>query len=417
VWTPDLLCPLSIRAEDSFQHFLRAFRLSFPLLSRLRGTYQKSANGNDAGDHNLAPPSAWFDIDRVLVKEVNWLGDLVMSLPALREVRRTFSAAKLSVLIRQDLVGFFDGMNWVDEVIPYVSRAGLRGLADQQRIIAAVRARRFDLAVIFPNSFRSALWMSLAGVPRRAGYAIDGRRFLLSDRATPSSSAQERHQSFYWLGMVRDTLRISLASTESASERLELSSQSVARMREFLAARRRNRDAPLIAISPIAAYGPAKEWPLQRYAELIDLVDKLAGAECLLLGTTSDRPKCEQLVAMGRSGAIVVAGQTDVGELKALLSLCDGFAGNDSGAMHLAAAIGVPTVGIFGSTNPLRTGPVGLRSMTIYHPVECSPCLQRTCRFGHYRCLQAVSPIEVAQALAQLGAFAKARPAAFRESS
>jgi heptosyltransferase-2 len=214
--------------------------------------------------------------------------------------------------------------------------------------------------------------------------------------------------------MVRDTLRISLASPEFAFERLELSSQSVARMREFLAAHRRHTGAPLIAISPIAAYGPAKEWPAQRYAELIDLVEKLAGAECLLLGTASDRPKCQQVAAMARKGAIVVAGHTDVGELKALLSLCDGFAGNDSGTMHLAAAIGIPVVGIFGSTNPLRTGPAGLKTMAIYHPVECSPCLKRTCRFGHYRCLQAVTPIEVAQALTQLGAFAKAPPAAFR---
>jgi heptosyltransferase-2 len=98
------------------------------------------------------------------------------------------------------------------------------------------------------------------------------------------------------------------------------------------------------------------------------------------------------------------SGQTNIGELIALLSLCDGFAGNDSGAMHLAAAIGIPTVGIFGSTNPARTGPSGERACVIYHRIECSPCLERTCRFGHYNCLREVAPAEVAQKLATLGA-------------
>jgi heptosyltransferase-2 len=112
------------------------------------------------------------------------------------------------------------------------------------------------------------------------------------------------------------------------------------------------------------------------------------------------------LAASARAGAIVAAGETGVGELIALLSLCDGFAGNDSGAMHLAAALSLPTVGIFGSTNPARTGPVGQRAEVIYRAVECSPCLDRTCRFGHYNCLREIAPAEVADSLARLGGFA-----------
>jgi len=108
---------------------------------------------------------------------------------------------------------------------------------------------------------------------------------------------------------------------------------------------------------------------------------------------------------MSRTGAVVAAGKTDVAELKALLSLCDGFAGNDSGAMHLAAALGIPAVGIFGSTNPARTGPVGAKADVIYHPVDCSPCLKRACRFGHYQCLRGIAPAEIAAALTRLGAF------------
>ena len=107
---------------------------------------------------------------------------------------------------------------------------------------------------------------------------------------------------------------------------------------------------------------------------------------------------------MAKAGAIVAAGASNVTELNALLSLCDGFAGNDSGAMHLAAAVGIPTVGIFGSTNPARTGPQGPRAIVIYHQLDCSPCLKRTCRFGHYECLRGIEPAEVVTALERAGA-------------
>ncbi|MBV8774334.1 MAG: lipopolysaccharide heptosyltransferase II [Deltaproteobacteria bacterium] len=408
----DLLPYLSIGDTGSRQRHPSAFQESFSLASRQQGMVRESAKADC--------PSAITRVQltrsgrkRIIVKEVNWLGDLVMSLPALRAVRSSLSTSSLSVLVRHDLAGFFDGIGWVDEVIPYSMRRGVAGLLDQIRIIATLRARRFDLAIIFPNSFRSALWMMLAGVLRRAGYSTDGRGFLLTDRAMPNASAKNGHQRFYWLEMVHDTLGIWPAA-DIEYKPLEVSPQRAARMREFLDARRRTPQAPLIAISPIAAYGPAKEWSPQRFAELIDLLGKFAGAECVLLGTVSDRSKCQQVAAMSRKGAIVAAGETDVAELKALLSVCDGFAGNDSGAMHLAAAIGIPAVGVFGSTNPLRTGPVGVKATVIYHPVECSPCLQRTCRFGHYRCLHSVAPAEVAETLAQLGAFKNARSAALR---
>jgi heptosyltransferase-2 len=349
---------------------------------------------------------SWPGIERVLVKEVNWLGDLVMSLPALRMLHHAFSGARLSVLIRRELAGFFDGIDWVDEVIPYKMRPGIRGWADQRRIIAGLRARRFDLAVIFPNSFRSALWARLAGVPRRAGYATDGRRFLLTDHTVPKGSALDGHQSFYWLGMVTDAVGIATESADNISKMLEVSPERVTYAREWLASRRSKRNGPLIAISAAAAYGPAKEWPQDSFAELIDRLDQAAGAQCVLLGTASERSRCEQLAAMTPRGGIIAAGDTDIAELKALLSLCNGFAGNDSGAMHLAAALGLPAVGIFSSTNPARTGPLGPKAMAIYHPIECSPCLKRTCQFGHYQCLKSIAPGEIVDALDRLGAFA-----------
>lgn len=339
---------------------------------------------------------------RVIVREVNWLGDLVMSLPALRAVRDAYPRAYLAVMVRRELAGLFDGIDWVDEVIGFSFGRRLAGVADRVRLVARLRRGRFDLAVIFPASFGSALIVAIAGIRRRVGWAADGRGVMLTDRAVRRRDSRT-HQSNEWLAMVRETLRIETPRGDCA---LGVASDARAAMREWIARRRRHSDAPLIAIAPIAAYGPAKEWPAERYAALIDMLAEKYRAECVIVGAGGDREACERVARASRAGAIIAAGETTVAELIAMLADCDGFVGNDSGAMHLAAALGIPTVGIFGSTNPIRTGPLGPRVRVIYRAIECSPCLERTCRFGHYNCLKSIEPAETAAALDALGAFA-----------
>lgn len=363
---------------------------------------------SDNGALGHEPPRSLLPTpNRVLVKEVNWLGDLVISLPALRTIRAAFATSKLTVMVKRELAGFFDGIGWVDQVIPYTVAKGVRGWASQWRLVGMMRAQRFDLAIVFPNSFRSALWVTMAGIPRRAGYATDGRTLMLNHRATPPADAVTGHQANYWLALVRETLAITPIAG-AREHKLEAGDANLDRMRAWLSAHRRNPEAPLIAIAPAAAYGPAKEWPTERYAALIDLMAQRFGAEGALVGAPSERLACERVAAASHAAPLIAAGETSVGELIALLSLCDGFAGNDSGAMHLAAALWLPTVGIFGSTNPIRTGPAGPRASVIYHRLECSPCLQRTCRFRHYNCLRQTTPEEVADALAAAGAFSQA---------
>lgn len=345
-------------------------------------------------------PATPGDPPRVLVKEVNWLGDLVMSLPALKAVRRRFPNSHLAVLIRTELAGFFDGCEWVDEVIGYRRGGGMGRISALGRIVGEIRSRRFDLAVLFPNSFSSALWMALAGVRRRAGYATDARGLLLTEKATPDAAAAEGHQVNYWLGMVKKTVG---AQGDPADCALAAAPANRERMAAMLAARRGNSAARLIAIAPAAAYGPAKEWPAEHYATLIDLLAAQGNAQCVLVGASAERERCERIAALSRSGAIVATGETQIGDLIALLSLCDGFVGNDSGPMHLAGALGIATVAIFGSTNPGRTGPLGPRVRVIYRPPACSPCLDRTCRFGHYECLRRITPQAALAAFAAHG--------------
>jgi heptosyltransferase-2 len=337
---------------------------------------------------------------RILIKAVNWLGDLVMSLPAMRAVRRAYPDAHLAILIKKELASFFDGASWINEVIPYSVSSGLGGLNDRRKIIAEIRLRRFDLAVLMPNSFESALWMTAARVPRRAGYAVDARGAMLTHKAAPPRDALDGHQVFYWLAMVRETLGI-----EGDADDLAISADAahLATMRKWLAKHRRRPDAPLIALAPAAAYGPAKEWPAANFAAMIDALSDRLGAECVLVGAPSERAKCEEVGALSSASAMVSAGQTNIGELIALLALSSAFVGNDSGCMHLAGALGIPTVAIFGSTNPIRTGPSKANSRVIWHRLDCSPCLARTCRFGHYNCLREVEPAEVLDALSSLG--------------
>jgi len=336
---------------------------------------------------------------RVLVKEVNWLGDLVMSLPALRAVRRAFPAARLAVLVKQELAGFFDGLRWVDEVVAYRISPGARGLADRWRLARSIREARYDLAVVFPKSFESALWMALGRVPERVGQAAQGRSALLT-RVTPRHRAPSgRHQVHDYLDMLRDTLGIEGSAED---HRLEVGEARRAAMSDWLSTRRKRPAAPFVALAAGAAYGPAKEWPADHYAALVDrIADRY---ECVLVGAPAERERCEEIAAKTKRGAIVAAGATDVGDLVALLSLSAGFVGNDSGAMHVAGALGIPTIGLFGSTSPIATGPLGARTRVLQHPIECSPCFDRTCRFGHYRCLTEITVERVAGALAELEA-------------
>jgi heptosyltransferase II len=355
-------------------------------------------------DHRIASRAIASPIapapKRILIKAVNWLGDIVMSLPAMRAVRRAFPDAHLAILIKKELASFFDGANWIDEVIPYAIASGFGGLNDRRKIVGEIRSRHFDLAVLMPNSFESALWVTAAGIPRRAGYAVDARGAMLTHKAAPPRDALEGHQVLYWLAMVRETLGIA-----GDADNLAISPDTahLAAMRNWMETHRRRPDARLIAIAPAAAYGPAKEWPAAKFAALIDAFSKRIGAECVLVGAPSERAKCEEVASLSSTGAIVAAGQTSIGELIALLSISSAFVGNDSGCMHLAGALGIPTVAIFGSTNPIRTGPSKTNSRVIWHRLECSPCLARTCRFGHYNCLREVEPKEALEALSSLG--------------
>ena len=251
----------------------------------------------------LEPPPG-----RILVKEVNWLGDLVMSTPALRAIRRAWPGAHLAVLIKKELASFFDGARWLDEVIPYSVGRGLSGFFDRRRIVGEIRSRRFDLGVLFPNSFESALWIAMAGIRRRAGFVADARGAMLTLKASPPPEAVTGHQVNYWLAMVRAT-GVCVADTRADDFAIDVHGPHRERMREWLAANRKRPGRPVFAIAPAAAYGPAKEWPADSYGALIDLLAQSRGrrsrAGWRVVGAREVRRSCggEQIGRDDRSRA------------------------------------------------------------------------------------------------------------------
>lgn len=336
------------------------------------------------------------DAVRILVRGVNWVGDALLMTPALASVRRTFPKAHLSLLVRPWVADLFRGNPAVDEVLLYESAGAHRGLPGKLRLAGALRRRRFDLAVLFQNAFDAALLAWLARIPERAGFATQGRGWLLTRPVPLPPELRRRHQVEYYLGLIR-----ALGWSEAPAELvLPLSTAEQEQADALLRGAGCDGTGPIVALNPGAAYGSAKRWPSERYAAL---ADRLAGEGCRLLvvGAASDAGAAAEVrAAAERPEALMdLTGRTGLKVLAGVLRRCSAFVSNDTGAMHVAAAVGVPLVAIFGPTNPATTGPVSRRALVLRRPVFCSPCLLRNCPIDH-RCMRGVSVEEVHAAVA-----------------
>jgi len=340
-------------------------------------------------------------VNKILVKETNWLGDIIMSMPALRAVRRHFPDAHLAVLVKDNLAAIFNDSPIVDEVIPYRFRRGLGGVGDRFRVGRTLKAKGFDAAVLFPNSLDAAIVAFLARIPRRVGYARDGRSLLLTDRVRASREILEVHQARYYLNLVT-VLGVESDDTDAG---LWVAPPARERMLQYLRKNGVADGAKLVAFAAGAAYGPAKEWGRERFARLAARLTAGHGVRIILVGAPRERADADRLFQQIGNDALNAVGETALDELVALLSMCTAFVGNDSGAMHVAGALGIPTVGIFGSTRPDRTGPLGAQSTFLKSDVECAPCLKRVCASGDYRCMESITVTMVEDALKELGAF------------
>lgn len=342
------------------------------------------------------------ELRRILVRVPNWVGDAVLCLPAVERLREKFPAAELTVLARPGVADLYRSRTGIARVLVFDHQGRHRGGRGLLRLAGELRAERFDLAVLFQNAFQAALLAFLARIPRRVGYAREARGPLLTD-SIPVPRPQEipPHETYYYLELLR---RAGWEAALPVVERIPLapSPAAVERMRERLRTHGLDGTAGAgrlrVVLAPGATYGSAKCWLPERYAALADRLVEAYNAAVLLCGTSAEAGLGEAIAARMRTQPISLMGATTLEEFLALLPSMDLFIGNDSGAMHLAAGVGLPQVVIFGPTDEAGTGPLNPRARLVKHPVSCSPCFLRHCPVDH-RCMTRISVEDVWQAV------------------
>jgi len=341
------------------------------------------------------------EVVRFLVRATNWVGDAVMSLPALAALRRRFPDAHIAILARPSVAGLYRHEPFADEIIAYKPGRLWRGWTDRRKTARALSEMGFDCALLLQNAFDAALVTWLARIPRRIGYARDGRAPLLTDAyRTPKKNSLPPHESYYYLELIRLAGWLDQMPSEPLI-RLEGAAKSrAAGLSRFAGEGVSN----VIGVSPGAAYGTAKRWWPERFAAAASAVARETGAVVAVFGSETEHGLCESVVrAINQNGieATNFAGRTSLEEYIERAAACLAYLTNDSGAMHIASALGIPTVAVFGATNHETTGPTGPRAVVVRRDVACSPCLLRHCPIDH-RCMAAVSPEMVADAALQL---------------
>jgi heptosyltransferase-2 len=351
-----------------------------------------------------------------MVRAPNWVGDAVMALPALRELRRIFANAEITLVARPWVAGLFEGEGLADNLI---SVHDARGVFQSARNFVA-EARRlgreeFDLAVLFQNSFGAALMARVAGAKKIAGYGTD-RRGPLLDLAVPfEPNYKTAHQVRYYLNIAAALEQQATGETrvdfERAQPRLHarddqrelgrriiekaLTKRDENRQRAFAGSPGRSvAPSPLLALSPGATNSRAKRWLAERFAATADRLAERNGFQTVIVGTTGDVEVANEVAAQMKTGAIVLAGRTSIAELKAILACASLVLSNDTGTAHVSAALGLPTVVVFGPTEHFATRPLSDAAIVVRQDVECSPCMLRECPIDH-RCMTRVEVDDV----------------------
>jgi heptosyltransferase-2 len=343
---------------------------------------------------------------KILVRAPNWVGDAVMAIPALQAIRRTHTADEICVLARPAVAELFLGQPFANRMLTYDFKGRHRGWLGREKLISELRKEKFDIAVLLQNAFDAAWLAWRAGIPERIGYARDGRSVLLSKAIrVPRDGEIPKHESHYYLELLHGARWIERPQPVKPI-RLFLSDSARASAETLLRAAGARENAWRVAVAPGASYGAAKCWPPERFAQLADRLISECGADVIFFGTVGEKEIASRILSNMKSRAISLVGATSMRDLAALFACCSVFIGNDSGAMHVAAAAGQPVVGIFGSTDPEGTAPVTEKFTLIRQTVSCSPCFLRRCPVDH-RCMTRISVDSVFSAALRIKEFSK----------
>ena len=378
-------------------------------------------------------------IRRILVRAPNWIGDAVLCLPALERLKSAYPQADMTVLAKPWVSPVFSHNPAIKRIIEYDTSVRHRGIYGKWRLVQVIRGYGFDMAVLFQNAFEAALIAFLSRIPVRIGYNRDGRRLLLTYPVELTSDIKRAHHVAYYLNIIdriqkpeyrTQNKNISQLDKENRPK-LYLTEKEKDWSKGFL--NDKGIDSGIIiGIAPGASYGPAKRWMAERFRGVAQRLIEAYGARLILFGEKFDRDICGEVLnslddkkpskginvhtfplsspllgtdlksvptgGQGENVWVNLAGEISLRESIAILSRCNLFITNDSGPMHIAAALGVPTVAIFGSTDPSLTGPIGDTVKVLKKDISCSPCFERECKKGHYDCMNMITVDDVYEA-------------------
>ena len=337
---------------------------------------------------------------KIVVRGANWIGDSLMTVPALRALRQLFPKDEITLHTRAWAEGIFRDADFIDDILTYERpESGYAEVVGQARML---REHKFDLAVIFPNSFASALTARFAHIPRRFGFSKEGRRIVLTDAVPIPEWKAKRHEVYYYLALV-EAVEKSLLGTDRTSDlaintALNVSEQRKADARDFLSRKGLDLDLPTVALGPGSTNSMAKRWPFDRFASVATDLQRESNANVLLLGGPDDVEVAEKVTSAMNAMPLDLTGKTSLGDAAAILSVCDLMISNDMGLAHLAPAVGTQTLVIFGPTDPVTTRPFSdFAKVLRREDVECSPCMLRDCPIDH-RCMEWISADQVYEA-------------------
>jgi len=338
------------------------------------------------------------NIKRLLIRSTNWIGDAVMTTPAVRAIRKNFPDAEISILTKSWVAPIFSNSPYVDNLLIYDEAEKHKGMVGKMRLAKDLKQYGFDAAILLQNAFEAALITFFAGIPCRIGYNTDVRGFLLTHSVPCTPQIKKMHQTGYYLGILQG---IGL-ETDGLGLDLVVDKKYQKRATEILEEHGISRADRLVGINPSATFGPAKQWFPERYAGLSDKIYEVFGANIVLFGGPGDIELGVRISQMMQHPLVDLCGKTKLEEAIALINMCSLFITNDSGLMHVAAALDIPLIAIFGSTNPITTGPRSKRSKIVRVSIKCSPCLKPKCPEGHLRCMDQIDIDMVFEAVKEL---------------
>lgn len=332
-------------------------------------------------------------VGKILVRAVNWIGDAVMTTPAVDTIRANFPQAEITVLANPAVAPVFANYDGVDRVITFDRKGAHRGVLGRLRLAAELRTHRFDLAIMLPNSFDSALVPWLARIPQRAGKDSDARGFILTHRYPRLMQRSDTHQVLNYLSM----LEYFGLQPAKAVLRLQTTAAEDGELAALLALRGIGPQDLVLGINPGAAFGSAKRWYPERFGEVAKELAQRWGAKIVITGGAGETEMAARIEECLVGDCANFAGSTSVRQLLALIKRCDFFITNDSGPMHIAAAFEVPLVAIFGSTDHRTTSAFFDQGAIVRSGADCAPCHKRECPTDH-RCMTQVSAGQVVEA-------------------